>query len=48
LRAADALQLGAALEWCAGAPGGRIVHTFDGRLALAAELQGFRVLPEAG
>jgi predicted nucleic acid-binding protein len=43
LRAADALQLGAALEWSGGHPSGRILHTFDDRLARAARLEGFRV-----
>jgi uncharacterized protein len=46
LRAADAMQLGAAWEWASGRPGGRVLHTFDGRLALAARREGFRVLPE--
>jgi hypothetical protein len=46
LRAADALQLAAALEWAAGDPTGRIVHTLDGRLALAAHAEGFDVIPE--
>jgi hypothetical protein len=44
LRAADALQLGAALAWADGAPSGLVLHTFDGRLALAAEREGFRVI----
>jgi len=47
LRAADALQLGAALEWAVGHPEGRIVHTFDERLAAAARREGFTVLPSA-
>jgi predicted nucleic acid-binding protein len=47
LRAADALQLGAALEWAAGHPGGSVLHTFDTRLATAARREGFLVLPEA-
>jgi predicted nucleic acid-binding protein len=46
LRAADALQLGAAWEWAAGRPPDRVFHTFDGRLALAARREGFRVIPE--
>jgi predicted nucleic acid-binding protein len=46
LRAADALQLGAACEWVFGRPAERVFHTFDGRLALAARREGFRVLPE--
>jgi len=45
LRAADALQLGAAVEWAVGRPEDRIVHTFDGRLAAAARREGFRVIP---
>lgn len=45
LRAADALQLGAALEWAAGHPTGRIVHTLDTRLAVAARREGFTVVP---
>ena len=46
LRAADALQLAAALEWAAGDPTGRVLHTFDGRLATAAQAEGFKVIPE--
>ena len=46
LRAADALQLGAAWEWVIGRPAERVFHTFDGRLGLAARREGFRVLPE--
>lgn len=46
LRAADALQLGAACEWAGGRPTGRVVHTFDGRLARAARREGFTVVPE--
>jgi hypothetical protein len=42
LRAADALQLGAALLWADGSPTGLVVHTFDARLADAAEREGFR------
>jgi hypothetical protein len=45
LRAADALQLAAALAWADGDPRGLVVHTFDQRLALAAEREGFKVLP---
>ena len=47
LRAADALQLGAALHWAEGHPKGRTVHTFDTRLALAAQREGFVVPPWA-
>jgi len=45
LRAADALQLGAALAWAQDRPNGRTLHTFDGRLARAARREGFQVLP---
>ncbi len=45
LRAADALQLGAAIEWAVGHPEGRIVHTLDTRLAAAARREGFTILP---
>ncbi len=43
LRAFDALQLGAALHWAEGSPEGRTLHTLDGRLALAAQREGFVV-----
>lgn len=43
LRAADALQLGAALLWAAGQPQGRILHTLDDRLGVAARREGFAV-----
>jgi predicted nucleic acid-binding protein len=43
LRAAEALQLGAAMYWAGGQPEGRIVHTLDDRLALAARREGFDV-----
>lgn len=46
LRAADALQLGAAWEWAIGRPAERVFHTFDARLAIAARREGFRVVPE--
>jgi len=46
LRAADAMQLGAAWEWASGRPAGRVLHTLDGRLGLAARREGFRVIPE--
>src|SRR5262249_59195105 len=45
LRAADALQLGAALAWTDGHAEGAVLHTFDQRLAEAASREGFRVLP---
>jgi hypothetical protein len=41
LRAADALQLAAALEWCEGQPQGNVFLTFDRRLREAAGLAGF-------
>jgi len=45
LRAFDALQLGAALHWAEGHPQGRSLHTFDDRLAEAAQREGFVVPP---
>lgn len=45
LRAADALQLAAALVWADGHPSGLTVHTLDRRLGAAAAREGFRVLP---
>ena len=45
LRAADALQLGAALVWAAGRPHERTLHTLDERLASAARREGFSVSP---
>lgn len=44
LKAADALQLGAALVW-AGAGSDAALVTLDERLGLAARLEGFEVLP---
>jgi predicted nucleic acid-binding protein len=41
LRAADALQLAAAWEWCEGKPKGRVFLTFDQRLGDAAAQAGF-------
>lgn len=46
LCAADSLQLAAALAWADGPPAGLILHTFDRRLGLAAEREGFRAVPE--
>jgi predicted nucleic acid-binding protein len=43
LRAADALQLAAALEWCEDVPEGRIFLTADQKLREAAVLGGFDV-----
>jgi uncharacterized protein len=47
LRAADALQLAAAVIW-AGPSRRRDLVTLNERLALAARIEGFRVLPGAG
>ncbi len=44
LRAADALQLAAALAWCSNQPRGRHFIGADDRLAEAAEIEGFSVL----
>lgn len=41
LRAADSLQLAAALEWCGGTPHGRVFLTADQKLREAAFLAGF-------
>ncbi|MEX1182074.1 MAG: type II toxin-antitoxin system VapC family toxin [Gemmatimonadota bacterium] len=46
LRAADALQLAAALTW-ADQPQGDAFVTFDARLAAAAALEGFTPVPRA-
>ena len=46
LRAGDALQLAAALLWAEDRPGGREFVSLDDRLAEAARLEGFSVLPE--
>jgi uncharacterized protein len=46
LRAADALQLAAALAWTPS-PAGDVFITLDDRLATAAVLEGFTVLPGA-
>jgi hypothetical protein len=45
LRAADALQLAAALMWCDEAPHGTGFVCLDDRLCHAARLEGFRLLP---
>lgn len=45
LRAADAVQLGAALAWCGGRPSGHGVVTLDSRLRDAASREGFDILP---
>ncbi len=46
LPAGDALQLAAALLWAENRPGGREFVSLDGRLAEAARLEGFSVVPE--
>lgn len=43
LRATDALQLAAALEWCEGKSQGNVFLTFDKRLREAAGLAGFKL-----
>jgi uncharacterized protein len=43
LRAADALQLAAALVWVGGRPQGDVLLTLDERLAVAARREGFDV-----
>lgn len=48
LRAADALQLGAALCWSQNQPEGRFLITLDAKLAGAAVREGFMVLPPMG
>lgn len=47
LRAAEALQLAAALVWCEGQPRGVPFVCLDDRLREAAAKEGFRVLPYA-
>ncbi len=47
LHAADAMQLGAALEWAEGRTRDLLFHTLDRRLALAAEREGFSVVGAA-
>lgn len=42
LRAADALQLAAALVWARGQPAGHRLSTLDARLGQAARAEGFR------
>ncbi|HEX9563957.1 MAG TPA: type II toxin-antitoxin system VapC family toxin [Gemmatimonadaceae bacterium] len=43
LRAADTLQLAAAIRWSAGAAAAATLHTLDERLATAARREGFNV-----
>ena len=45
LRAADAFQLAAALQWCRGQTSGMSLVCFDSRLRSAAHREGFNVLP---
>ena len=45
MRSGGALQLAAALAWADGHPSGRDFVTLDDRLAAAARLEGFTVLP---
>jgi hypothetical protein len=45
LRAADALQLGAAVLWAGDRPRNRVFVTFDDRLGRAAAAEGFSVHP---
>lgn len=45
LRAADALQLAAALVWCGGSPAEHALVSLDDRLRLAAVREGFVVRP---
>lgn len=45
LRAADALQLAASLEWAQGNPVGREMVCLDDRLRQAAQQEGFTVTP---
>ena len=45
LRAADALQLAAALEWCGNAPQSRVFVTADQALLQAAVTSGFEDKP---
>jgi predicted nucleic acid-binding protein len=46
LRAGDAFQLAAAMEWCEGQPMGQVFLTADKRLAEAAGMAGFSLDPE--
>ena len=48
LRAADALQLAAALAWCEEQPWNEAFVCLDKRLRAAARQEGFSVLPEEG
>lgn len=46
LRAADALQLAAAIQWCQGLTAGSDLVAFDRRLREAGYAEGFSVLPD--
>ncbi len=46
LRAADALQLAAAIQWCQGLTAGNGLVAFDGRLREAGYAEGFAVFPD--
>lgn len=46
LRAADALQLAAAIQWCEGRTAGNGLVVFDRRLREAGYAEGFNVFPE--
>jgi predicted nucleic acid-binding protein len=46
LRAADALQLAAALIWCEEQPTGEVFVCLDDRLREAAQREGFTLLPQ--
>lgn len=48
LRAADAMQLAAAIVWAEGRPEGHLLASFDERLSRAAVREGFTVVPAAG
>ncbi|MGE3841749.1 MAG: type II toxin-antitoxin system VapC family toxin [Vicinamibacterales bacterium] len=47
LRAADALQLAAALVWCEEQPSGELFVCLDQRLRDAAQREGFTLVPES-
>ncbi len=47
LRAADALQLAAAIQWCQGLTAGNGLVVFDRRLREAGFAEGFTVFPES-
>lgn len=47
LRAADALQLAAALVWCEEQPAGELFVCLDQRLREAAQREGFTLVPES-